>query len=265
MSHTKDRVLDKLIIPAPFGNYYRYPGVTSTRGTYTLECRAGWIKRICRILATVRYYPRLQAWSNKLGLPNPGILSLQNTIVSDDIISVWASSQRDWTFVIHAAKSYYPKALELNLSCPNVDPSSISEGVWAARFAIEETRYPSPMPIIAKLAPLRWMQWVRPLYEVGIRYFHLCNTIHTPGGGISGKPLKQYSLWAIEEVRAAPFGDQLTLIGGGGIDSEEDIREYKRAGADLFAVGSLVINPRNPINWGWRNKVKKLRDAALAA
>src|ERR1051326_1557670 len=64
----------KVIIGAPFGNYLSTPGVTSTVGTYTLKNRAGFMRwwLFWRMLRTLRYHFGL-GWTNKLGLPNPGI------------------------------------------------------------------------------------------------------------------------------------------------------------------------------------------------
>src|SRR6185312_8313558 len=91
-------MLNKLIIGAPFGNYLAWPGVTSTLGTYTAQRRAGPGKRLWRVLTTVRYHRRIQAWLNKLGLPNPGIDALvaSGQQVYDRIVSLHGFSANDW-------------------------------------------------------------------------------------------------------------------------------------------------------------------------
>lgn len=81
------------------------------------------------------------------------------------------------------------------------------------------------------------------LYDQGIRYFHLCNTLPTPKGGMSGKVLKPYSLQAIEEFRK---WKDVKLIGGGGITSLKDVEDYIQAGADHVSVASMLFNP---LNW----------------
>ena len=63
-------VVKRLIISAPFGNYLQPEGTTPTLGTFTLARRPG---RIQRIIRTVRWYPRIGAWVNRIGLRNPGI------------------------------------------------------------------------------------------------------------------------------------------------------------------------------------------------
>lgn len=96
--------LHQLIIGAPFGNYFHYEGVTSTRGTFTAFARRTdqhrnavcvegqatkikrvydprdesfwWLGMLWRALRTIRYKRELGGWVNRMGLRNPGINSL---------------------------------------------------------------------------------------------------------------------------------------------------------------------------------------------
>ncbi len=237
--------MNRIIISAPFGNYFSCRGVTSTIGTYTLH-PTGFIQRFWRIVKTVRYSRRLQSWTNQLGLPDPGIKSVKTS--TDKLLSIHGFNKQEWLQLVELAAKLRPLALELNLSCPNVSKVIIDEAVQAAVIA----RRRFGQNVIAKLAPIRWMEFVRPLKNVGINHFHLCNTIATPGGGISGKVLKQYSLWAVEDVRKAY--KEVKIIGGGGITELNDVKDYMSAGADYVAVASMLFNPLN-----WR-KLKKFRD-----
>jgi dihydroorotate dehydrogenase len=231
--------MNKLIVGAPFGNHISVPGVTSTAGTFTWRKRAGVYRRIWRILSTVRYYPRFKSWINQLGLPNPGILSIHKREVQGKILSIHGFNHQEWQLLVDVAKDLRPIALELNFSCPNVCQTYIQEALRAAEFALSFDG-----PVIAKLPPIRWMDFVRPLKACGIKYFHLCNTIRTPGGGMSGKILKPYSLWAVEEVKQT-WGEEVIVIGGGGVTCVEDIQDYVDAGADHVAVASTLGNPLN--------------------
>ena len=60
----------KYFISAPFGNYIKPKGCISTTGTWTLKPRGS---RLWSILRTLRYNREVGGWTNKLGLPNPGI------------------------------------------------------------------------------------------------------------------------------------------------------------------------------------------------
>lgn len=224
-----------LIISAPFGNYLRFAGCIRTFGTYTLARRGGRPLRFWRLLTTVRYNRRQQSWINRMGLPNPGIDAL--TPSSRGIVSVRGFNRDEWNRLVERD---HP-AIELNLSCPNADGRPcLLEVEEAVRIALHIKRR-----VVCKLPPVRWMDWVVPLYTMGVRCFHCCNTIPTPGGGISGKPLMQYSLWAVEEIRAM-FPD-CRIIGGGGVTTVADVCRFVSAGANDVAVGSMLFNP---LAWG---------------
>jgi dihydroorotate dehydrogenase len=231
--------MKSLVIGAPFGNYLERPYATSTVGTFTLTRRGGVLHRWWRVLSTLRYNSRIGGWVNKLGLPNPGIYSVHAN-QSSRIVSVLGFSSEEWVSLTHSAIRLQPLAVELNLSCPNVhNPVSVVDVDRAVGMARDNR-----LEVIAKLPPVRWMDLTRPLFSMGVRRFHLCNTIPTPGGGISGKTLKQYSLWAVREVRAA-WAEEVDIIGGGGITSKEDVEDYLAAGANRVSVASMLLNPLN--------------------
>ncbi len=58
-------------------------------------------------------------------------------------------------------------------------------------------------------------------------------------GGLSGDGIRPLGLRAVEQVRKA-IGSEPVIIGMGGIASAEHVRQYARAGADLFGVGSAL-------------------------
>lgn len=221
-----------MIISAPFGNYLNFPGCISTIGTFTAESRKGtWWK----VLTTVRYNRRQNSWINKIGLRNPGIGSVSPKGIRGKIVSIHGFDKWDWWNLSFVCERLNCSAVEFNLSCPNVE--SIRElPLESMKHLIEKG-----ISVIVKLPPIQWMRIANPCYNIGVKNFHCCNTIPTPGGGISGKPLMQYSLWCIEEMRKE-FPDS-HLIGGGGITSVEDVRKYKSVGANDVAVGSMLFNP----------------------
>ncbi|WP_370288000.1 quinone-dependent dihydroorotate dehydrogenase [Nocardioides sp.] len=59
-------------------------------------------------------------------------------------------------------------------------------------------------------------------------------------GGLSGAPLRERATEVVRLLRAR-VGDELTLIGVGGIDTPDDARERVEAGADLVQVYSGLI------------------------
>ncbi len=237
----------KLIISAPFGNYLRFNNTTPTLGTFTLHRRGSLMYRVWRLLKTLDYDFDSGSWYNNLGLPNPGIFSLQS-VAQDCILSVCGFSAYEWEVLLKAATLLNPRAIELNLSCPNV-----------VGIAPLPDLHDYPVELIAKLAPqvkdgdLSGFWYA---YDKGIRHFHLCNSLKTEAGAMSGKGLKRHSLSTIRIIRAHEWmcdkNSKLQIIGGGGIASEADIDEYLEAGADRVAIASTLLNP---FNW---HKVSRL-------
>lgn len=233
--------MERLIISAPFGSYFSHEGATSTLGTFTLHNRGGLLWRLWRCALTLRYHRHLQAWTNRLGLPNPGIQSLApGGDYSKRIISVYGFTREEWFLVADSVARRFPLAAELNLSCPNLNHS-----VFLDDAAVAVDRLLSRnIPVIAKLPPVRPLDFAIPMWGCGVRTFHACNTLPVPAGGMSGKPLKQLSLWAVRTLKDR-WGNDATVIGGGGVTCEEDVRDYLSTGADHVAVGSMLLNPFN--------------------
>lgn len=73
-------------------------------------------------------------------------------------------------------------------------------------------------------------------------HFHMCNTMPVKAGGESGKRLKRRSLMLICGVRK-DFGDDFNIIGGGGIYSFGDVKEYQDAGATHFSLATIWFKP----------------------
>ncbi|MCA9293622.1 MAG: hypothetical protein KDA20_07395 [Phycisphaerales bacterium] len=236
-----------LIISAPFGNYIKPRGATPTLGTFTAERRPG---RLKQVLKTVRYHPRLRAWTNRIGLRNPGIAWLEQRVkqgkvrVADAIISIHGFDADQWRELLDRAATLRPIALELNLSCPNVGELSWPPDLFTRAISATSSH---GVGLIAKLPPLRYEDMVNAALAAGIRGFHCCNTIPVPAGGMSGKPLLPKSLACIQQLQAmaqaAGLERGLFIIGGGGITSTGDIDTYARAGVQRVAIGTKAMNP----------------------
>lgn len=228
-----------LVISAPFGNYIQPPGATATLGTFTADRRPG---RIWQVVTTVRYYRRLGAWVNRLGLRNPGIDWLRRrveagkTSVGDKIISIHGFNETEWKRLLDAVRTLKPLAVELNMSCPNIGEVDWPERLFTDAMATE-------LPVIVKLPPVRFGLIADKTVAAGVTTFHCCNTLPVARGGMSGRPLQPLSLRCIGDLRAK-FGDRLRIIGGGGVYDLADIDTYANAGANHVALGTKAMNPK---------------------
>jgi dihydroorotate dehydrogenase (NAD+) catalytic subunit len=142
------------------------------------------------------------------------------------------------------------EAIELNLSCPNVEdaPESSAEIVAACR---EATR----LPLFAKLSPAQWdiAASARAVEAAGADGLSLVNTIRglaldartlrpvlgTAAGGLSGPALRPIALAAVYACRRVT---QLPIVGMGGVASGRDALELLAAGATAVAVGTVLFS-----------------------
>ncbi len=235
--------IEPLVISAPFGNYIQPRGATATLGTFTAESRPG---RWWRVMLTVRYYPRAGAWINQIGLRNPGIEWLVGRVREGridprgKILSIHGFNDAEWRTLLGRAKEIGPRALELNMSCPNVGHIDWPGWLFAEALA-------TGIAVIVKLPPVRFEEMTGQALSAGVRAFHCCNTIPVPRGGVSGKPLKPVAIQCIGWVRGMARGmgieDEVVIIGGGGITTPGDIDDYADAGARHVAIGTKAMNP----------------------
>ncbi len=232
--------LEPLIISAPFGNYIQPEGATPTIGTYTALRRGGRPAAFGRAVLTMRYYRRMQAWVNRIGLRNPGIESLltgtwHGRPCDQSVLSIHGFSAPEWDLLLDRAVRLQPLALELNISCPNVGELS-----WPTSLFADATA--SGLPVIVKIPPVRFHDMAEAAVSSGVRWIHATNTLPVAKGGMSGAPLKPLAVDCVAWLRSE-FGPELGIIGGGGIRSAQDVADFAEAGADRFAVGSYAVRP----------------------
>ena len=231
---TKSRDATQIFISAPFGNYIKHPNAISITGTWTLEPRGN---RFWSVVKTLRWNSELQGWTNKLGLPNPGIkVGLQKTFPSD-VLSIAEIDRGDFKKLY----SIIPETqnIELNLSCPNIGKSL----PWDDAEIF--TRYRATTDrewCIAKLSPLTTPEDLEFLVDkLGFRQLHFSNTLPCQYGGLSGSVLRPYTLELIRLVREN-CGDSVEIIAGGGVSDFGAVYEYLGEGANHVAIGSLCFN-----------------------
>jgi dihydroorotate dehydrogenase (NAD+) catalytic subunit len=140
------------------------------------------------------------------------------------------------------------EAIELNLSCPNVDEAadSAAEIVAAARLATD-------LPLYAKLSAAHpdVAEVARAVAAAGADGLSLINTLRAVAfdrqlrpalargsGGLSGPALKPVALHA---VRACHTETGLPIVGMGGIQTGRDALEFAACGARDVALGTVLF------------------------
>ena len=228
---TKSRDATQMFISAPFGNYIKHPNAISTVGTYTLHPRGN---RLWSVMKSLRWSRKHKGWTNRLGLPNPGIeVGLEKT-TSMEILSIAETKRGE--FKTLASLIPASQSVELNLSCPNLGQTTLP---WddAEIFLREKREW-----CIAKLSPLTTPEQLEFLVdELGFKQLHFSNTFPLGRCGLSGRVLRPYTMELIDIVRER-WGAAVEVIAGGGVDSIGAVQDYLARGANHVALGSVCFN-----------------------
>ena len=151
-------------------------------------------------------------------------------------------------------------AIELNISCPNLDYGGMSFGVDSqlANNLVKHVREKTGMPLLVKLSPnvTDIAEIARAIEDAGADGLSVINTLlgmaidaktRRPQlanltGGLSGPAIKPVALRMVWQVYNAV---KIPIVGMGGIMTGEDAVEFFIAGASAVAVGTAnVVNPR---------------------
>lgn len=149
------------------------------------------------------------------------------------------------------------KALELNISCPNVEAGGMEFGT-SPRMAAQVTkavRKASSLPLLVKLTPnvTDILEVAKAVAEAGADALTLINTVKgmaidlttrkpvlgNTSGGLSGPAIKPVALYAVYRVSQAV---NIPVVGCGGISSAEDALEFLMAGATAVQIGTATFN-----------------------
>ena len=206
---------------------------------------------------------------NSIGLQNPGsrvvveeILPQLDPTETRFIANLSGSTVEEYVEVTRIFDDSSIDAMEINISCPNVERG----GAWfgndpdmAARV-VEACRAVTDKPLITKLSPNQTDVALnaKRCIEAGTDGLSVINTVtgmsidietHQPiigntMGGLSGPAIKPIALLMVHRVyeQAAPHG--VPIIGQGGIVCAEDAIEFLIAGASAVGIGTgLFYDP----------------------
>jgi dihydroorotate dehydrogenase (NAD+) catalytic subunit len=228
---------------------------------------------------------------NSVGLPGPGLeawlehdLPALRASGATVVASIWGRSTEGFAKAAAMLRGVGPPvvAVEVNLSCPNVedrskmfalDPVATAEAVAASECGL--ARWAKLSPNVADIC-----QIAAAALDAGAEALTLVNTLlalvidpvtrtaalGAGGGGLSGAALHPVAVRAVAECRAAFPGTG--IVGVGGVTRGRDAAELIVAGADAVEVGTATFrNPRAPWRvlreldrWCVRNEVGALRE-----
>ncbi|MBA2713743.1 MAG: dihydroorotate dehydrogenase [Rubrobacteraceae bacterium] len=200
---------------------------------------------------------------NSIGLQNPGVEQFLRTLDAFDLgipifVSVAGDTAAEFASLCEIlSDDDRISAVELNLSCPNVEcgglafcagPASVEEVVAVCRAAVGDK------PILAKLTNEGVVENARAAEAAGADGLTVMNTIPAltidakarkvlVRGGLSGPAIKPVALMAVYDVSGVV---NVPVVGSGGVASGTDVAEFMLAGATAVQVGtsSFVRDPR---------------------
>jgi dihydroorotate dehydrogenase (NAD+) catalytic subunit len=200
---------------------------------------------------------------NSIGLQNPGLERFLRDLDAFDLglpifVSVAGDSVEEFgTLCERLSEDARIAAVELNLSCPNVEcggltfcatPASVEEVVAVCRAALPGK------PIFAKLTFEGVVENALAAEAAGADALTVMNTIPAltidprrrevlVRGGLSGPAIKPVALRAVYEVSRVVG---VPILGSGGVASGVDVAEFMLAGATAVQVGtaSFVRDPK---------------------
>lgn len=202
---------------------------------------------------------------NAIGLQNPGVDVVlaeklpwlaENFPTLPIIANVAGFSNDEYAYVSEKiSKAPNVKAIELNISCPNVDHGNhgllIGQVPELAYAAVKASVEHSEVPVYVKLTPsvADITTVAKAVEEAGATGFTMINTlvgmrfdlqsrqpiIANGTGGMSGPAVFPVALKLIHQVAQST---DLPIIGMGGVDSAEAAIEMMIAGASAIGVGT---------------------------
>lgn len=202
-------------------------------------------------------------WMNANGLQNVGV----DAVVAEKlpwlnehfpelpvIASAGGFSEEDYVTVVRKLSSSNDvSAIELNVSCPNVDHGGLVMGTdpdtveKLTRACVAVSRVPLyvkltpnitdivPITLAAERGGAAGLTMINTLTGMSIDLQTRKPVLGNQTGGLSGPALKPMAIRMIHQVRSV---SQIPIIGVGGIESAEDVLEYMMAGANAVQVGA---------------------------
>lgn len=199
---------------------------------------------------------------NAIGIPSVGLEAFLADVLprylgrrSPVVVSVSADSAEDFAAMVLRLKGTGAAAMELNLSCPNLDAGGRAFALdpEATHAVVAACRAATLMPLWCKLSPNAAAPGdvAAAAQAAGADALVVANTITAlvmadgkPAlanrtGGLSGAPLKPVNLRLVDEIARRTA---LPIIGCGGVATLADALDYFAAGACAVALGTATLS-----------------------
>jgi len=203
---------------------------------------------------------------NAIGLQNKGIddfiknkIPYFRKVKTHLIVNIAGESIEDFVYLAEKLDSCKEvSALELNLSCPNVDKGlEFCSKASLAEELVRAVKEVTQRPIFTKLSPEAgdFLGVVEATIKAGTDGLSLINTLRGMAvdverrkprlarvlGGLSGPAIRPIALRYVYDVKSR---FDIPVIATGGISNAQDALEFIITGADLVAVGTAnFVNP----------------------
>lgn len=213
-----------------------------------------------------RIYETPMGMLNSIGLQNPGVDKVVDEILpgldfseTRFFANVSGSTIEEYERVTRRFDDSDIDAIEINISCPNVEEGGTTFGndpEMSARV-VAACRAQTSKPIITKLSPNQTdiQKNARLCIEAGTDGFAVINTvmgmavdgetrkpiIGNVRGGLSGPAIKPIALYKVHQVYEVSKEHNIPIIGQGGITTAMDAIEFMIAGAAAVGVGTALF------------------------
>jgi dihydroorotate dehydrogenase (fumarate) len=227
---------------------------------------------------------------NCKGLPNYGYnyyRNVSNNITSPFFLSIAYDKTENLTTILNDYGEYINNnngLIEINMSCPNIenrisgyhldDIESICTNLCFQKVSqknINKLMFGLKLPPYFEIEFIYKLALILNKYSDAIKFITMSNTVpitlpiydnefvlSNKYGGLSGKINKYIAMGNIFTIKKKLIND-IKIIGCGGIETLQDIKDYKKVGADFFQLGSCFYDEiSNKLDV---EKINKLIDA----
>jgi dihydroorotate dehydrogenase (NAD+) catalytic subunit len=200
---------------------------------------------------------------NSVGIPSPGVPRFRAAILPryqacgvPVVVSVGGLTVEDYWRAVDELGEDGVAALEINVSCPNLEQGGIAIGTHPGQVerVVRGVRERTALPVLVKLTPSTGSigDVARAAEQAGATAVTVCNTfpgmaleldrarpaLGTPTGGVSGPGIKPLALRLVWQAARAVT---IPVVGCGGIATAGDVLEFLAAGARAVQVGTATF------------------------